>query len=167
MIGRVERQQKGASMKMMVMGLIVGFGMVGQSYGSEAIDLSAIAYIESSNNPLAVREFGRDRSYGLYQISPIALKDWNQLHPSQRYGIKELLNPEVNATIARWLFAERLPNLLRAYGRPVDAPHLILAYNCGISCAKAERWPATSKAYLAKYQRIVATKAKSGQKTAI
>lgn len=152
---------------MMVMGLIVGLGMVGQSYGSEAIDLSAIAYIESSGNPLAVREVGRDHSYGLYQISPIALKDWNQTHPSQRYGIKELLNPEVNATLARWLFTERLPNLLRAYGRPVDAPHLILAYNCGISCAKAERWPATSKAYLAKYRKIVATKAKSGQKSPI
>lgn len=150
---------------MLILGLIVGFGMVGKSYGNEAIDISAIAIIESGNNPAAVNL--KDPSYGLYQISPIALKDWNQLHPSQRYGIKELLNPEVNATIARWLFTERLPNLLRAYGRPVDAPHLILAYNCGIKCAVDNRWPSTSKAYLAKYRKIVATKAKSGPKTGI
>ena len=116
----------------------------------EDIDLKAIAKIESSGNPLAHNK--RDDSRGLYQITPIALADYNQMHAAKRYTMEDLWNPIINETIARWMFEQRIPQLLHHFNKPDTIKNRIIAYNCGISCVVKDRIPKVTKNYLKKYR---------------
>ena len=118
----------------------------------EIIDLNAISLIESSNNPRAVNA-KNGGSYGIFQISPIALKDFNE-EVGSKHTIKDLFREETNAHIAIWLLEVRIPQLLVAANKPVTTKNLIIGWNCGISCLDRKELPKTTKDYLAKYRRI-------------
>lgn len=123
-----------------------------QAFAIEKIDLAAIAQIESSGNPLAVNP--RDPSYGLFQITPGVLKEWNAAHKSQRYGLKDLLDPQVNTSVADWYLNRRIPAMLRSLKLPVTLPNLIICYNAGCGAVKKGRIPPVTQEYLLKYHRI-------------
>ena len=121
---------------------------------AHAIDMDAIAEIESSNNPNAV---GSSGEIGLYQISPIVLKHFNQVHENQtirafvgewplkkaqmffghyddtsgfissQHGFSEptLVYPAINTIIANWYM-----NWL--YERCWTIEDTIIAWNWGI-----------------------------------
>lgn len=144
------------------------------------INMSAIAMIESSNNPKAVGAAGE---IGLYQISNIALEHWNQAHAqgtnlkfnlmnfvsSDRthtlwdtdYPLKHILktedlfDPIVNRMVADWLFDwihERTGNEI----------HTIICWNRGygnwqrwfLNGSKMRKLPKLTREYLKKYEEL-------------
>ncbi len=119
------------------------------------INLQAVGSIESDNNPFAVNS--RTGCYGLYQISEICLRDFNQINRTQ-YAVDDLLDPRVNEQIASWYF-DRLKGLLRRYDIPVSVTTLLASYNWGIG--NVARWhrdgsepaalPAQTREYIGKY----------------
>lgn len=106
------------------------------------INMDAIAQIESSNNPKAV---SKDGSVGLYQITPICLKHFNQVNGPQFYiGLGEvesgsgfleakyrdykaddLKDKKINSRIANWYM-----NWL--YDRCWTVKDTLIAWNWGI-----------------------------------
>jgi len=131
------------------------FLMIGATSGYAEMNLEAISMIESSNNPKAVN---RDEgSYGLFQISPIALRDFNE-QVGVKHTVKDLMREETNAHIAIWMLQERLPQMLRYYKKDVSTRNLIIAWNCGITCLDRKKLPKTTLNYLSKYRRLTGEK---------
>ena len=120
---------------------------------AEEIDLKAIAQIESSGNPRAWNKV--DDGHGLYQITPIALKDYNQ-HHIFKLTMNDMWDPVYNKTVAQWIFEVRIPQMFKFF-RLKDTPqNRIVAYNCGISClTKKHKLPKTTNVYLEKYAKLV------------
>lgn len=143
--------------RVLFVGLVLGLS--GEVRAEGLVDMGVVAIIESGGNPGAVRETATDRSYGLFQVSPICLKEWNNFHPQDRYGLVDLLDAENNTRIAYWYMNERLPRLLRHYKVPVTVSSLITAYNAGIENARKGRVPPVTKAYIKRYFQL---KAKQG-----
>ena len=114
------------------------------------VDLDKIAMIESSGNPLAWNK--SDDSRGLFQITPICLKEWNNFHASKRYTMQDLWNPSINREIAEWYITKRIPQMIRHYGKPVTDENIIISFNAGISYVKSgKEIPQITKDYLRKY----------------
>ena len=135
------------------------FGITGSSHGfaQVPISLDSIAHIESSNNPLAKSNRPNDPSYGLYQITPIALEDYCQFNkdcPSE----EDLFDPVVSHTIASWMFSKRIPQLLKHFNEKVNIDNMLTAYNCGIGCVVKGKMPAITRNYIKKYKALEAQK---------
>lgn len=106
------------------------------------VDFNAIIQIESSwqhNN--------------LCQITPIALKDYNNYH-AYKYSLKDLENPQVSMKIGYWLISERLPQLLKYFKIKPTVRRILIAYNAGILNAIKNKVPVITKRYLEKYKRL-------------
>lgn len=131
--------------------LVILFSQCVSVYAGAEVSLDALAMIESSNNPRAIN---RDEgSYGLFQISPIALRDFNE-RVGVRHTVKDLLVETTNAHIAIWMLEVRIPELLRYYKKPVNTRSILISYNCGITCLDRKELPKTTKDYLTKYRRL-------------
>src|SRR6185295_755611 len=52
------------------------------------MDMEAIKYIESKGNPRAWDK--GDDSRGLYQVTPVCLKEYNNFHPKAAYTMDDL-----------------------------------------------------------------------------
>jgi len=118
------------------------------AYGMEYIDLKKIAAIESSNNPKAYNKYSKAR--GLYQITPICLKDYN-LCNKKKYREEDLFNPEVNTAIAKWYFNIRIPQLLKAKKQNITTTNILVAYNAGIRSVGKWNLPKETRNYIKKY----------------
>jgi soluble lytic murein transglycosylase-like protein len=94
------------------------------------IDMSIISKIESSNNPFAYNS--KTKAIGLYQITPICLKDYNLYH-IEKTKSWQLLDPKTNYKIAVWYFNIRIPELLRYYKKEINIVNILISYNAGIS----------------------------------
>jgi len=128
------------------------------------IDLEIVSHIESSRNPEALGDGGK--SVGLFQISPVCLKDYNLHSGSGRtYTRDDLLNPTANTEVAKWFLFVRIPAMLRRMGYPDNLRNRIVAYNCGISCLNRDRLPRTTEVYIEKYHKLAADVAKFNQAT--
>lgn len=131
------------------------FLMIGATSGYAEMNLDALAMIESSNNPKAVN---RDEgSYGLFQISPIALRDFNQ-QVGVKHTVKDLMRETTNAHIAIWLLEVRIPELLKHYKKPITTRSVLISFNCGVGCLDRKKLPKTTRDYLAKYRRLTGEK---------
>ena len=125
-------------------------GRVAHAEIAPQIDLHAIAMIESSGNPKAV---GLSGDSGLFQITPVLLKEYNALtHSSVRQDA--LFNPGVSRKIADWYLHKRIPQRLRHFKKPVTVRNIIIAWNAGIKCVKkGGRIPRITAQFLKKYER--------------
>lgn len=117
---------------------------------AELVDMRIIQHIESRGNARAISPAG---AVGLYQIMPVALKDYNQFH-KVKYNRRDLYNPEINTKIARWLLTVRIPQLLAYYHRPVTTKTCIIAYNAGIRAVVRGYTPRETRQYIIKYNRL-------------
>ncbi|MDD5730216.1 MAG: lytic transglycosylase domain-containing protein [Candidatus Omnitrophica bacterium] len=123
-----------------------------------SVDLEIIKIIESDGNPLAFNS--GTKCYGLYQISEICLKDYNQMNTTA-YLPKDLFNPRTNEKIAGWYF-KRIEKMLHFYNIPVSTTTLIASYNWGIgnvikwhrAGAKFQELPKATKKYIQTYQKL-------------
>jgi soluble lytic murein transglycosylase-like protein len=119
---------------------------------AEEVNLEVISQIESGNNPKAFNS--RSGAVGLYQITAICLKDYNQ-ELSLSVKKKELFNAETNFKIASWFLNKRIPQLLRRLGLEDTLENRLIAYNAGISYVKNRKpLPKETIAYIAKYKRL-------------
>ena len=155
--------------------------MVTRLAGAHPVSMEAIAEIESSNNPNATGSHGE---IGLYQISPIVLKQfnsrpkelirnemdyasydnasvfWSGDYPKTHlFQSKDLFDPRINRRIADFYFDwihERV-------GQEIQD---IIAWNWGIgnwrkwylAGANLKKLPKSTQAYLAKYEKLTEEK---------
>lgn len=144
-----EKQHRSAEILMWAILLCAAIVVFSATFAHAEMDMAKIAMIESSGNPLAHNK--RDDSRGLFQITPIVLKEWNQFH-KQKHTMNDLWNPLVNEKIARWYMNIRIPAMLKAYKKPVNDHNMIVAWNAGISyVVKGKKLPPVTVAYLRKY----------------
>lgn len=115
------------------------------------IDLRVIAQIESSNNPKAYNK--RTRATGLYQITPICLKDYNQSHKVE-YSLIDMYDPKKARIVASWYLGKRIPQMLKHYKQPITIDTILWAYNAGIGLVVKGILPVETQNYIAKYERI-------------
>lgn len=127
--------------------------LIAVSVKADQIDMHAIMMIESSGNPLAHNK--KDDSRGLYQITPICLKEYNNFHPGAEYSMDDLWNASVSTLIAEWYINKRIPQMLRYYKKPVTVENIIISFNAGISYAVNDKpLPKITQEYLKKYERM-------------
>jgi hypothetical protein len=135
------------------------FLIIGATSGYAEMNLDALAMIESSNNPKAIN---RDEgSYGLFQISPIALRDFNQ-QVGVKHTVKDLMREETNAHIAIWMLEVRIPQYIEAYKLPDTLLVRIAIWNWGISKTidwyrgggKFSKLPKQTRRFYEKYKKI-------------
>ncbi len=116
------------------------------------IDLHVIAQIESSGNPNAYNP--SSKATGLYQITPICLKDFNLNARSGHFSLEEMKDPNKAKIVASWYFFKRLPGLIQHLGYESNEETLLIGYNCGPKCVKRQKLPKQTQDYLKKYRRL-------------
>lgn len=113
------------------------------------IDMSIISKIESNNNPLAYNP--RTKAIGLYQITFICLKDYNNYH-SKKITKQELFNTDNNYKVAYWYLNIRIPKMLKFYNKEISVKNILICYNTGISyIVKNKKLPTETVNYIKKY----------------
>lgn len=127
---------------------------------ADPIDMNAIYQIESSLNPKAIN--ARTKAYGLGQVTPIVVADWNNMNPKQRLTHDQMLDPLLNQRVSSWYMNQRIPQMLSAYRVPDTTDNRLIAYNAGIGYARKGLIPDETKAYLTKYK--AALQSKKGKK---
>lgn len=132
---------------------LTGFG----SFSNASINPTIIVEIESSNNPNAYN--ARSGARGLFQITPICLKHFNDVHGTS-YSSEDLFQPLVNEKIALW-YLDWLSK------RCATDEEVLISYNFGYG--NMQKWkvgkiqlPQETKEYLLKYYRLEKRKAANG-----
>ena len=118
------------------------------AFAQTRLKMGRISSIESSNNSKAYNR--KSGARGLYQITEICLKDYNQFH-KVKYTSQDLFIPEINEKIARWYLEKRIPQMLRYYNIPVTTDNILWAYNAGIGKVVKGVMPDETKDYIKKY----------------
>lgn len=137
-----------------LIGAIITLVMV--KCASADINMDIIAEIESSGDYMAYNKYSGAR--GLYQITPIYLKDFNRCTNSE-YQLDDLYEPTVNKLVAYWYINKRLPEILLNWKVGVTDEFVLIAYNWGPG--NLRKWilgkktiPEETKDYLIKYKRL-------------
>ena len=120
------------------------------AYGA-SINMDIIQRIESGGNVMAYNRNSQAR--GLYQITPICLKEWNSFHKSERYSQNQLFNGKINEKIAKWYLEVRIPQMLLHFKKEVTIENIIWAYNAGIGYVVKNIKPKETRNYIIKYNR--------------
>lgn len=127
------------------------------TYAQASVNASIISEIESSNNPNAFN--ARSGARGLFQITPICLKHFNDVHGSS-YSSEDLFQPLINKRIGEWY-------LSWLSKRCATNEEILISYNFGYGNMK--KWkagkiqlPQETKEYLLKYSRLENRKAANG-----
>lgn len=123
---------------------------------AQDVDMKIIAQIESSGNPMAYNKTSQAR--GLYQITPICLADYNQIH-NVLIMEKSLFGLKTSYKVANWYMNTRIPQLLKHYKKADTLSNRLIAYNCGISCVD-KPLPKETQGYINKYKKLSSSKTK-------
>ena len=153
---RAERKQGVLPLKSVILAIILALSTIftlNTVFGAENvdIDMSIIAQIESSNNPMAYNK--RSGATGLCQITLPTLADFNARH-NTRVTMDDLYNPQVNMRIANWYMNTKIPQYLKAYKLADTLKNRLWAYNAGIGRVKQGILPDETRDYIAKYKQL-------------
>ena len=118
---------------------------------AQEVNLKIIAQIESSGNPEAYNK--SSGAVGMFQITPICLKDYNQAH-KRHYQLSEMFDPLKAEKVASWYLKQRIPALLKHYGKADTLVNRLIAYNAGIKAVIKGYCPDETRNYIKKYQRL-------------
>ena len=144
----------------MILGIILLTIGLNLCYGAEvvAVDLDIIIACESSGNAAAISDAG---AIGICQVmAGGALADWNMYHKNEQYTAEDLLNPDICIKIADWYLHKRIPQMIKAYKKPLTLENVLISYNAGISYVRyGKKLPKKTVEYIAKYKRKIAAKA--------
>lgn len=130
--------------------LVISLLLASPAWAEVVVNMDRIAEIESSWDADAYNRHSQAR--GLYQVTPVCLKDFNRLNKAH-YRPKELFDPQVNARVAHWYMNKRIPALLRHFGHRDTVEHRLVAYNAGVRALKRKYWPVETVAYIRKYKQ--------------
>jgi hypothetical protein len=126
-----------------------------QRFGfAEMIDIDIIGKIESSNRPGVCSFLGCQYGRGLYQVSEILLKEFNEFNDKD-YLEEDLFNESINKQIAEWYLIKRIPQMLRYYGKEVNLKNILISYNEGIKAVVDGKYEDREHGYVEKYLRLV------------
>lgn len=114
---------------------------------SAHIDLAIIAKIESGGHPEAYNS--HSGAVGLYQITPICLKDYNKYH--EPFMLANMYDRSMASTVADWYLNTRIPCLLRSMAIKDTIKNRLFAYNAGIGKVKRGIMPKETRDYIKKY----------------
>jgi len=133
--------------------LVISLSLIGCGSKTEpiSIDMKAIAFIESSYNPLNYNR--HSKAVGLYQITPICLKDYNKINKTNHRYI-ELFNPIFNYEVAYWYFNKRIPQLLKAYNLELNINNILICYVAGVKKLKDNQISLQAEDYIVKYNNF-------------
>lgn len=123
----------------------------GNAQAANNIDMNKIYQIESSGNPNAYNRTSGAR--GLGQITPIVLKEWNNMNPKNKYTTNALNDKVVNMKISDWYMNKRIPQMLKAKGLQDTIKNRLIAYNAGIGHVGKSILPKETFNYIQKYQQ--------------
>ena len=132
-------------------GLIVLFAIIlfAQICRAGEINMSIIAQIESSNNPLAYN--AHSKATGLYQITPVCLADYNAYN-KKTYSLNDMYKPDKCFKVSYWYLNKRIPQLLKYYNIIVTRDNILICYNWGIGhLISGKTIPTETRDYLKKY----------------
>lgn len=118
----------------------------------EEINLTIIAKIESNNNPSAYNK--GSGACGIYQITSICLKEYNQFNPTQKMARSDLFVPHKAYIIAYWYLNKRIPQLLGFFRILDTLKNRLWCYNAGIGKCKRNILPKETRNYIKKYKRL-------------
>lgn len=143
-------QGMGVNMKTLV--FMLGLFLMQGTVYAHSIDLDALAHIESSGNPSAYNK--RSQACGLYQITPIVLKQYNAVKGTS-LKTRDLFDPKINKTVAEY-YLGWLDRLCET------DEEILIAYNWGIGNlrrwqdkgARFEKLPKETRDYILKYRRL-------------
>lgn len=131
--------------------LLITFIFCGNAFASDLLNMERIKSIESSGNIFAYNKSSGAR--GLYQITPIVLKEYNNFH-KEKYSKQDLFKADVNEKIARWYINKRIPQMLKYYNRDLSIENILISYNAGISyVVSGKKLPKETKEYIRKYKK--------------
>ena len=128
------------------------------------INLEIIKKIESDGDPRAYNT--RSQASGLYQITPIVLRDFKEFVPFLNWKpaamqklttltVDDLFDPNINKLIAEWYLTIRIPQMLEHYKKPVTNRNILISYNAGIAYVVNDKpLPLETVNYLKKYQAL-------------
>ena len=140
-----------------ILGWLLFFIMLGLYFcpdlEAQETNLDIIAQIESSGNPLAVSYRGAKYGRGLYQISEIALLDFNREN-KVKIAPQSLFDPKIGYVVAKWYLMARIPQFLRNKGIPVTTVNVLWAYSAGIGNVIKGIKPDETKNYIRKYHKL-------------
>ena len=139
-------------MKVRMLCMCISLMLMGQVFAAVEIELEVIKQIESSGDPLAFN--ARSGARGLYQITKICLKDFNQRN-NDSYTMAEMYNPVKNEAVARWYIYKRIPQMLNYYDIPITVDSVLWAYNAGIGRVIKGELPSETVEYIRRYKRRV------------
>ena len=131
--------------------ILISFFMAEIAYAEVSINLERIAQIESGHNANAYNK--SSGAVGMYQITEIALADFDQLN-NGRYGMTDMKDPQKAGRVAEWYLNERIPALLRRFGLKDTIDHRLWAYNAGIWALKRNKLPLETRLYIKKYHKL-------------
>lgn len=135
--------------------IIVFFMVIGRVWASsEPIDLGIIANIESTGHPDAYNR--HSGAVGLYQITPICLKDYNKYNKSML--MVDMYKGPMAFIVANWYLNDRIPSLMRSMDIKDTSKNRLWAYNAGIGNIRKGRMPRETRQYIAKYELEERTK---------
>lgn len=97
---------------------------------AETVNMNIIAEIESSGNTFAYNETSEAR--GLYQITPICLKEYNNYHKNEMFKPCDMFDPSRSFIVANWYINKRIPQMLRYYNIEDTIRNRLIAYHDGI-----------------------------------
>ena len=125
------------------------------------INLDIISSIESNNNPLAISYRGAKYGRGLYQISEIALLDFNNAHPASKMPVDALYKPVEARKVAEW-YISRIKEILVKKGIPVEINPILISWNWGVgNCIKwhkagmdYDKLPKETQNFIKKYHKL-------------
>ena len=139
---------------MLLMLLLILLMFVHYSYADSInINLTIIKTIESSGDPNAFNRSSGAR--GLYQITPIVLKEYNSINKTQ-YTINDLFDSDINTMIAKWYLTKRIPQMLRYFKKPITINNVLISYNAGINYVVKELpLPSETRQYIRKYNERI------------
>lgn len=114
---------------------------------------SALAEIESHNNPLAVSS---RKAIGIFQITRPCLSDVNA-YLNTNYSLLDCFNPRINYTVAYTYISFVLPKYFLHYNIPLTTTNILWAYNAGIGRIVRGEMPAETKKYIERYYECLQT----------
>jgi soluble lytic murein transglycosylase-like protein len=68
--------------------------------------------------------------------------------------MSDLYDVKLNKKVAVWYLTRRIPQMLRAKGKPVTVENILIAYNAGIGRVVKGIKPSETRQYLKKYQKL-------------
>ncbi len=136
--------------KAIIAGAIV-LALSGQALAVE-INLEAIKQIESHGVADAVN--ARSGAVGMYQITPIALRDFNRC-TKKSYTSDDLFMFWINREIASWLFEKRIPQILKSKKQAVTERNLLISFNAGHAYVGKRKLPKETLDYIKRYRKFI------------